>query len=192
MTEVDAIHTLMNRVDRFPMVFTTGYLSRRAQAVRDSPNNFYMTGSMGLALAIAAGIAEGLPNYPVFAVDGDGSWMMNPSNSILIRMCGLSNVHNIVLDNASYMSTGGQPTASSNVEFSDAARALGFSNSVTVSSVYDLGTRLSAVLDSAANGSTFTHCRVAPVKGSPGGRLALPLNQVRSRFQRWASTLETE
>lgn len=41
-----------------PVVFSTGYTSRRAAAVADRPNHFYMLGSMGLASAIGLGIAQ--------------------------------------------------------------------------------------------------------------------------------------
>jgi sulfopyruvate decarboxylase subunit beta len=189
MDEVDALLTLLKYAQRFPVVFSTGYLCRRARAIRDSPNHFYMTGSMGLALAIAAGIAEGLPpSCPVFAIDGDGSWLMNPANAILIGTCGLVNVHHIVLDNGGYMSTGGQPAASDHVDFAATAHALGFGNVATASSRRELAERLAAAVSGTATGSSFTYCRVRPVSGTPGGRLTLSLNQVRTRFESWIAS----
>src|SRR5438270_6403098 len=40
------------------------------------PQNFYMLGSMGLAVPIALGVALAQPNRKVFAVEGDGSLLM--------------------------------------------------------------------------------------------------------------------
>lgn len=188
--ETSALRALVKHAEMSPVVFSTGYLCRRAQAIRDTPNHFYMTGSMGLALAIAAGIAAGLPrSCPVFVIDGDGSWLMNPGNAILVGACGLVNVHHIVLDNGCYMSTGGQPAASGNVDFAAAAHALGFGDAAAVKSRRELDERLATAVSGPVAGSTFTYCWVRPVPGSPGGRLRLPLSQVRGRFQSWISTV---
>src|SRR5262245_33129954 len=40
------------------------------------PENFYMLGSMGLACPIALGVALAQPNRKVFAIEGDGSLLM--------------------------------------------------------------------------------------------------------------------
>lgn len=40
------------------------------------PENFYMLGSMGMATPIALGVAVAQPNRKVFALDGDGSILM--------------------------------------------------------------------------------------------------------------------
>ena len=40
------------------------------------PQNFYMLGSMGLAFPIALGVALAQPNRRIFALEGDGSLLM--------------------------------------------------------------------------------------------------------------------
>src|SRR5271163_2913965 len=40
------------------------------------PQNFYMLGSMGLALPIALGVALAQPERRIFALEGDGSLLM--------------------------------------------------------------------------------------------------------------------
>src|SRR5450756_2129686 len=40
------------------------------------PQNFYMLGSMGLAMPIGLGVAMAQPQRAVFALDGDGSLLM--------------------------------------------------------------------------------------------------------------------
>ena len=45
-------------------------------AAGQRPQNFYMLGSMGLAFPIALGVALAQPNRRVFALEGDGSLLM--------------------------------------------------------------------------------------------------------------------
>src|SRR3569832_369962 len=45
-------------------------------AAGQRPQNFYMLGSMGLAAPIALGVAMGQPQRRVFALEGDGSLLM--------------------------------------------------------------------------------------------------------------------
>src|SRR6201986_4546004 len=74
------------------------------------PQNFYMLGSMGLAFPIALGVALAQPNRRVFALEGDGSLLMQLgclSTSATLRPKNLSM---IVMDNGIYQITGAQPT----------------------------------------------------------------------------------
>src|SRR6202008_3173633 len=45
-------------------------------ATGQRPQNFYMLGSMGLAFPIALGVALAQPQRRVFALEGDGSLLM--------------------------------------------------------------------------------------------------------------------
>src|SRR3954453_20873424 len=45
-------------------------------AAGQRPQNFYMLGSMGLAAPIALGVAMAQPQRTVFALEGDGSLLM--------------------------------------------------------------------------------------------------------------------
>ena len=75
------------------------------------PQNFYMLGSMGLACPIALGVALAQPQRGVIALEGDGSLLMQLSCLGTIGTLAPKNLVIIVMDNASYQITGGQPTA---------------------------------------------------------------------------------
>ncbi|CAL78636.1 putative Sulfopyruvate decarboxylase (beta subunit) [Bradyrhizobium sp. ORS 278] len=74
------------------------------------PQNFYMLGSMGLACPIALGVALAQPQRRVFALEGDGSLLMQLGCLTTIASLALSNLTIIVMDNGIYQITGSQPT----------------------------------------------------------------------------------
>lgn len=73
--------------------------------------NFYMLGSMGLACPIALGVALAQPERRVFALEGDGSLLMELGSLATIAMLAPKNLTILVLDNACYQITGAQRTA---------------------------------------------------------------------------------
>jgi thiamine pyrophosphate-dependent acetolactate synthase large subunit-like protein len=74
------------------------------------PQNFYMLGSMGLACPIALGVALAQPGRRVFALEGDGSLLMQLGCLTTIATQAPENLTLIVMDNGIYQITGGQPT----------------------------------------------------------------------------------
>lgn len=84
-------------------VFSLGYISRAGYKLCEGKHHaFYMLGSMGLTSAIAKGIAMHT-DRDVFAVQGDGDWLMCPNEY------DLPNLSQCLLSNERYESTGGQP-----------------------------------------------------------------------------------
>jgi len=81
---------------------------RRAQ-------NFYMLGSMGLAAPIALGVALAQPKRRVFALEGDGSLLMQMGSLATIAMVAPRNLTIIVWDNGMYQITGAQKTATAEI-----------------------------------------------------------------------------
>lgn len=79
------------------------------------PQNFYMLGSMGLAFPIALGVALGQPERRVFALEGDGSLLMQLGALSTIAMLKPKNLIMIVMDNGIYQITGAQPTPAADV-----------------------------------------------------------------------------
>jgi thiamine pyrophosphate-dependent acetolactate synthase large subunit-like protein len=77
------------------------------------PQNFYMLGSMGLAIPIATGVALAQPERQVFALEGDGSLLMQLGALGTVAAAGLKNLAIIVFDNGAYQITGSQPTLTS-------------------------------------------------------------------------------
>ncbi len=79
------------------------------------PQNFYMLGSMGLAFPIALGVALAQPERRVFALEGDGSLLMQLGALSTIATLRPKNLTMIVMDNGIYQITGAQPTPAANV-----------------------------------------------------------------------------
>jgi thiamine pyrophosphate-dependent acetolactate synthase large subunit-like protein len=77
------------------------------------PQNFYMLGSMGLAAPIAFGVALAQPGRRVFALEGDGSLLMQLGALGTIAAAKQKNLAIIVFDNGVYQITGSQPTLTS-------------------------------------------------------------------------------
>jgi thiamine pyrophosphate-dependent acetolactate synthase large subunit-like protein len=74
------------------------------------PQNFYMLGSMGLAFPIALGVALAQPKRRVFALEGDGSLLMQLGCLATIATQAPKNLTLVVMDNGIYQITGAQPT----------------------------------------------------------------------------------
>jgi len=74
------------------------------------PQNFYMLGSMGLAFPIALGVALAQPERRVFALEGDGSLLMQLGSLSTIATLSPKNLTMVVMDNGVYQITGAQPT----------------------------------------------------------------------------------
>ena len=94
------------------------------------PQNFYMLGSMGLAFPIALGVALAQPNRRVFALEGDGSLLMQLGCLSTIATLRPKNLSMIVMDNGIYQITGAQPTpAATTTDLIAVAIGCGLTNS---------------------------------------------------------------
>ena len=69
-----------------------------------------MLGSMGLAFPIALGVALAQPKRRVFALEGDGSLLMQLGSLSTIATLAPKNLTMVVMDNGIYQITGAQPT----------------------------------------------------------------------------------
>lgn len=95
------------------------------------PENFYMLGSMGLAVPIALGVAIAQPNRTVIALEGDGSLLMQLGCLSTVAARRPRNLIILVWDNGIYQITGAQPTpaASARTDLVAIARASGIAES---------------------------------------------------------------
>ena len=94
------------------------------------PENFYMLGSMGLAAPIAFGVAIAQPARRVFALEGDGSLLMQLGCLSTIAAQKPANLAIIIWDNGIYQITGGQgtPSAAARTDMVAIARASGIAS----------------------------------------------------------------
>jgi thiamine pyrophosphate-dependent acetolactate synthase large subunit-like protein len=94
------------------------------------PQNFYMLGSMGLAIPIALGVAIAQPRRHVIALEGDGSLLMQLGCLATVAELAPKNLTIVVWDNGIYQITGSQPTASAaTADLVAVARGAGIANS---------------------------------------------------------------
>lgn len=162
------------------VVSSTGMISREFFAIGDSPRNFYMMGSMGLASSIGFGLALCLPKRRVFVLDGDGSILMNMGSLATIGHFGPSNLTHVVLDNEVHDSTGGQATASTTIALDKVAEAAGYRRVFRVTEADGLR----EVIGQADNsGPVFILVKVEK-GGMPGvGRVSASPEEIRNRFR---------
>jgi thiamine pyrophosphate-dependent acetolactate synthase large subunit-like protein len=99
-------------------------------ADRTRPENFYMLGSMGLAVPIAMGVALAQPARRVVALEGDGSLLMQLGCLSTIAAQGVRNLTVVIWDNGIYQITGGQgtPAAAARTDMVAIARASGIAS----------------------------------------------------------------
>ena len=97
------------------------------------PQNFYMLGSMGLAVPIALGVAIAQPGRGVIALEGDGSILMSLGCLSTVAQVKPRNLTIIIIDNGIYQITGKQPTTTqSTADIVEIARGCGIDNSLWI------------------------------------------------------------
>jgi thiamine pyrophosphate-dependent acetolactate synthase large subunit-like protein len=125
MTRLEATRVVVELAGSAPIVASLGHPAYDLFAVEDRPANFYTWGSMGLASSIGLGLALARPDLRVFALDGDGSLLMNLGSLATIGQLQPSNFTLVVMDNGEYATTGRQPTPTAGgADLAAAARAM--------------------------------------------------------------------
>lgn len=182
MNKTEAIQELIGRTVDEPIIFTTGYTCRIAKHLADRPNHFYMTGSMGLAGPIGAGVALSSGRRAI-VVDGDGSLTMNPAALITAGAIPDLPLLHLVLDDGLYESTGGQGVPAERVDFGALARATGRWETSRVADLRALGAALRRALRERATAS-FIHCVLDSVDpAGPPPRVEADLRGHQLRFR---------
>jgi thiamine pyrophosphate-dependent acetolactate synthase large subunit-like protein len=111
------------------------------------PQNFYMLGSMGLAVPIALGTAIAQRKRHVVALEGDGSLLMQLGCLTTVAAHAPKNLTIVVWDNGIYQITGGQKTASATTaDLVEIARASGIAKSAWAADEEDFERLFAAAL----------------------------------------------
>src|ERR1700732_5481832 len=143
------------------------------------PQNFYMLGSMGLAFPIALGVALAQPTRRVFALEGDGSLLMQLGSLSTIATLAPRNLTMVVMDNGVYQITGAQPTPAAAVsDIVAIAIGCGLSNSAWAADEDDFERLIEQSL--SASGPTLIGVRIDDQAGVGAPRRG-PV-QIRERF----------
>jgi phosphonopyruvate decarboxylase len=160
------------------VVCTTGYTGRELYALKDAANHFYMVGSMGSAASFSLGLALAQPRRRLVVFDGDGAVLMRLGNLALVGANKPAHFVHVILDNASYESTGEQSTLSPYVCLTGIARACGYAQTFLVESLDDLD----RVLSEATAGPAMVHVRVRTGSLPNLGRPKIKPYEVKERL----------
>ena len=145
------------------------------------PENYYMLGSMGLACPIALGVAIAQPLRQVFALEGDGSLLMQLGCLATIAARAPENLSIIVFDNGVYQITGAQPTPAAGVaDIVALARASGITASAWAADEDDFERLVDAALVHDAPSLIAVRIDTKPAVGATDRD---PV-QIRERFMR--------
>lgn len=143
------------------------------------PENFYMLGSMGLAAPIALGVALAQPQRQVFALEGDGSLLMQLGALGTIAKAAPKNLCVIVWDNGIYQITGKQPTlTASTVDLVAVAKACGLTQAAWAADASDFERMVDRAMDAA--GPSLIAVRIDDQK--PAGVTDRDPARIRQRF----------
>src|SRR5277367_4426148 len=132
MDRFDLTQRLVGRLHRDEAVIGgIGYTNFDLWAVGHRPQNFYMLGSMGLAVPIGMGVALAQPRRKVIALEGDGSILMQLGSLATVAARGQKNLAIVIMDNGAYQITGGQRTLTEDgADIVAIAKGCGLSQSV--------------------------------------------------------------
>ncbi|HVV61383.1 MAG TPA: thiamine pyrophosphate-dependent enzyme [Pseudolabrys sp.] len=145
------------------------------------PQNYYMLGSMGLAIPIALGVAIAQPKRHVIALEGDGSLLMQLGCLATVATLGQKNLTMVVMDNAAYQITGSQPTATAQAaDLVAIARASGIVKAAWAADEADFDRLFATAL--AEGGPTLIAARIDQKPGV--GTTDRDPVQIRERFMR--------
>lgn len=137
---------LENITEEYKIISTTGKTSRELfeQRIAKSkiPNDFLTVGSMGCSSSIACEIAMQKNKKKIICLDGDGAAIMQMGSFATIGSLAPKNFIQILFDNNSYDSTGGQKTNSDVVDFEGIAKACNYKYFKTISNKNSLITEL--------------------------------------------------
>lgn len=150
----------------FVVVAGNGLQARFLYDVGDRPLNFYMLGSMGLAPSVSLGIAMGRPDLPVIVVEGDGNALMGMGSMAMVGSQRPARFVHIVLDNSVYETTGGQPTISPAVRFTEIATGSGYQRACEATTPEELVALIEQALEAAA-GPVFIRVPLELGEGRP-------------------------
>jgi len=145
------------------------------------PQNFYMLGSMGLAVPIALGVAIAQPKRHVLALEGDGSLLMQLGCLSTVAQQAPKNLTIVVWDNGMYQITGGQPTTSATVaDLVAIARACGIANCAWAADEADFDRLVTVALK--GEGPSLIAARIDNKSGAE--KIERDPVQIRERFMR--------
>jgi thiamine pyrophosphate-dependent acetolactate synthase large subunit-like protein len=158
-----------------------GYTNFDLWAAGRRPQNFYMLGSMGLAVPIALGVAIAQPQRQVIALEGDGSILMQLGALATVAHRRQSNLTIVIMDNGAYQITGGQKAASElGADIVAIARGAGIAQSAWAADESALEEMIDVAL--REDGPHLIGCRIDT--GKPADTTERDPARIRDQFMR--------
>ena len=147
------------------VVSTTGMISRELFEYREAKeqghaHDFLTVGSMGHASQIALGVALQKPNRRVIVFDGDGAMLMHMGGMAIIGDYNPRNLVHIVFNNGAHDSVGGQPTVGQKINVEAIAKAVGYTDVVSVNTQESLMFAMNHVNNAVIDGVSLINVNV--------------------------------
>ena len=108
MNRFDLTSRLVKKLKDEAVIGGIGNTNFDLWAAGQRPQNFYMLGSMGLAVPIGLGVALAQPQRRTFVLEGDGSLLMQLGALGTVAAAGAKNLAIVAFDNGMYQITGSQ------------------------------------------------------------------------------------
>src|SRR3954466_10194092 len=124
MNPAEVVRAVLDAAPDALYVASLGTPTSALRAASDDGPHLYLGGSMGVALAVALGVAEKRPERAVVALAGDGEVLMGAGSLWSLAGRAPENLLVVVLVDGHYSITGGQPLGAPAV-FADVAAGLG-------------------------------------------------------------------
>jgi thiamine pyrophosphate-dependent acetolactate synthase large subunit-like protein len=135
MKRFDCLKALAAQAKQALVVSSAGATTLEWNALRPGDGNFRVR-TLGLCSSIALGMALGLPNRKVVALDGDGSLLMNLCSLPTLARMNPKNLIHIVFDNQVYEASGcGETATARGSDLVGIARAAGIKNATWADSL---------------------------------------------------------
>ena len=162
----DAIKIVVDKLREDDIIVsTTGMISRELFEYREAKgqghaHDFLTVGSMGHASQIALGIALQKPNRRVIVFDGDGALLMHMGGLAIIGDYNPKNLVHIVFNNGAHDSVGGQPTVGQKIDVEAIAKAVGYTDVISVDTQMSLMTAMNHVNNDIIDGVSLININV--------------------------------
>ena len=166
LSREEAIKIVVDKLRKDDIVVsTTGMISRELFEYREALGqgheaDFLTVGSMGHASQIALGIALQKQNRRVIVFDGDGALLMHMGGMAIIGDYCPKNLVHIVFNNGAHDSVGGQPTVGQKIDIEAIAKAVGYTDVVSVDSMSALMCAMNHVNCAVIGGTSLINVNV--------------------------------
>ena len=178
MQRFDCLKKLAQVAGDALVVSSAGAVTLEWNALRPGDGNFRVR-TLGLCSSIALGMALGLPERRIIALDGDGSLLMNLSSLPTIARMKPKNLLHIVFDNEVYEASGSKKTATgAGADLVGLARAAGIENAQWAESVELFAQVAERALKGAA--VSFIGVKVATERAPVG---PYPMDEVENKYR---------